>query len=204
MESLDYLTDIFEHQKELMRQFHPIEERNGFHRPDPMGLNLDRPLNQDRLRGLAWHTIEEFTEALDEPGESRLEELADTFHFLVELLITSGVTPSYLRQNIQMEPLAGLMAYGVLKNWPSYDEKELTTLQLSFVVCLGAAMNTLKNRPWKQTMRETDIAVYFMRLRVATIEFLTVVAYMGYPAAELHRAYIRKNDINHQRIQGGT
>jgi len=205
MESPDYLADIFEHQKDLMRRFHPIEERNGFHRPDPVGLNLDRPLNQDRLRGLAWHVIEEFTEALDGPKDEQLEELADTFHFLVELLITSGVTPSYLSRHLSSgEPLTRMMSEGILENWASLDPLERPILQLSFVVCLGSAMNLLKNRPWKQTMRETDIPIYFARLRVATVEFLTVVGYMGYSAADLYQAYLGKHEVNQQRIREGT
>lgn len=198
----EWLTAIFEHQKTLMARFHPIEERNGFHRPDIVALNLDRHSTQDRLRSLAWHTVEEFTEALDATPSTQLEELADTFHFLVELLITSGVRPGWLSP--AQNKLAALMTYGVEDNWPSFDTREMPTLQLSFVVSLGSAMNTLKNRPWKQTERETDIPVYFTRLKIALVEFLTVVSYMGYSAEDLYNAYFKKNSENHRRIQGGT
>ena len=197
------LEEIFDHQLELMEKFHVIERENGFHRPDIIGLNLDHPVNQDRLRGLAWHCIEEYGEALDAEPEHRLEELADTMHFLVELILTSGMRSHHFGDSRE-EQLAQLMLKGVEENWPSLGPNELPILQLSFVAALGSAMNTLKNRPWKQTRRETDLGVYYARLRVALVEFLTVVCYMGYNAEQLHHAYVRKNAENHSRVGAGV
>lgn len=199
------LEEIFDHQEALMEKFHPIERANGFFRPDHHVIDLDDPRVQDRLRGLAWNTIEEYGEAIDEPGppSKQLEELADTLHFLVELMIASGLRPHHFGDPRQ-DQLIELSLRGVEQNWPSLSPRDLPVLQLSFVACLAGAMNALKNRPWKQTRRPTDIPVYFSRLKVALVEFLTVVTYMGHSASDLHRAYCHKNQENHLRIQGGV
>lgn len=102
----DLLRGIFERQQELMRKYHDIEGKRGAGvvEPDDFG-DLDYRFVQWRIKDLAYRTIEELSEATNtlknkpwkqsEVPTDKLhfyEELADAFHFLVELLITSGMS----------------------------------------------------------------------------------------------------------------
>jgi dimeric dUTPase (all-alpha-NTP-PPase superfamily) len=115
----DMLQIIFDHQRDLMDKYHPIEEDVvGHHIPynfhptpsmkefDPSKrprwlyagpLNIQDRASQLRFKDFAWRITEEITEAtlaLGEEDETHyLEELIDVLHFSVELLIMCGLFP---------------------------------------------------------------------------------------------------------------
>jgi hypothetical protein len=101
----DLLKTIFDEQAKLIEKYHSIEKDRGAIVVDPNDFgNLDYRFTQWRIKDLAYRTIEELSEATNclksKPWKQSeivvdkthyYEELADAFHFLVELLITSGL-----------------------------------------------------------------------------------------------------------------
>jgi predicted HAD superfamily Cof-like phosphohydrolase len=100
----DMLTDIFDRQHELMEAYHPIEARNGLLLTDEVPVNLHSAIGQARLKDFAWRITEELGEAMNclknKPWKQTQmetdiahyqEELADAFHFFIELCILSGI-----------------------------------------------------------------------------------------------------------------
>jgi len=100
----DKLEAIFKRQNELIAKYHVIESDNGFVFPKEIPLNLDSPQAQLRLKEFAWRITEELAEAMsclkNKPWKSThmetdkshyFEELADAFHFFVEMVILSGL-----------------------------------------------------------------------------------------------------------------
>jgi dimeric dUTPase (all-alpha-NTP-PPase superfamily) len=101
----DGLVAVFARQKELMEKYHFIEEENGAQVPDALSHgNLDYRLIQYRIKEMAYRVIEELSEATNclknKPWKQDAvltdkdhfyEELADAFHFFVELCIIAGL-----------------------------------------------------------------------------------------------------------------
>ena len=98
------LMAMFNRQTELMEKYESIEKKNGANvvEPDQFG-ELDLRNVQSRLKECAYRVVEELSEATnclknkpwkqDEVATDEAhykEELADTFHFFLELLIVSG------------------------------------------------------------------------------------------------------------------
>jgi hypothetical protein len=106
------LQDIFDHQLELMHKVHARERVNGLPvpMPDQYGT-IDRRDTQLYLKHIAWCVVEELGEAMNElknrPWKATFtqtdrpayyEELVDVVHFMVELLIASGMKAEDLHQ----------------------------------------------------------------------------------------------------------
>ncbi len=100
----DKLDFIFSRQKELMDKYHDIEKKNGLLQTEDVPVNIDSHLGQARLKDFAWRVTEEIGEAMNclknKPWKQTQmetdvlhykEELADAFHFFVELCILSGI-----------------------------------------------------------------------------------------------------------------
>lgn len=102
----DLLEGIFEGQVQLIEAYHDIEEERGaLTVPQRQFGDLDHRFVQWRIKDLAYRTVEELSEATNclknKPWKQSevptdkvhyYEELADAFHFFVELCITSGMT----------------------------------------------------------------------------------------------------------------
>jgi hypothetical protein len=101
----DYLKAIFERQKELMEKYEEIERKNGAITipPEEWG-ELDLRRTQYRIKDLMQRCVEELGEAMnclklkpwkqsDVPTDAThfYEEVADAFHFFIELCITAGM-----------------------------------------------------------------------------------------------------------------
>lgn len=101
----DLLKAIFDRQRELMKEYHHIEQSRGALVVDETEYGeVDYRFLQWRIKDLAYRTVEELSEATNtlknkpwkqtEIATDRThfyEELADAFHFFVELLITAGL-----------------------------------------------------------------------------------------------------------------
>jgi len=64
---------------------------------------------------------------------------------------------------------------------------------------LAEAMGTLKNRPWKQTMMETDEDHFKEEMADALHFFLEACILAGISALELANLYFRKSEVNRFR-----
>ncbi|KKK72364.1 hypothetical protein LCGC14_2904630, partial [marine sediment metagenome] len=99
----DWLQNIFLRQRELMEKYDEIERMNGFHVPTPP-VDLHDRRSQAYIRELIRRTVEELFESshclknsawkqshilTDE--DHFYEELADAFHFFIELCIAVGL-----------------------------------------------------------------------------------------------------------------
>ena len=183
----------------LLVQFHLIERNNGFRIQSMVPAELDDRHDQLRIKELAWRVTEEIAEAsralsYGSPSDYHME-ISDVIHFLVELMIVSGLTP-------ESDPELSLeQAY--LKARQGGGPPVQSTLQelwFAVVESLGLAMNQLKNRPWKEKSRETDRPEYFNQLRLTFFNLVTVCVESEVESPEMfHQLYFRKNEINQQR-----
>jgi NTP pyrophosphatase (non-canonical NTP hydrolase) len=100
----DRLGTIFTMQLELMEKYHPIEKKNDLLITEDVPVNLQSYKGQQRLKDFAWRITEELGEAMsclknkpwkatpmDTDVDHYKEEIADAFHFFVELCILSGI-----------------------------------------------------------------------------------------------------------------
>lgn len=107
--NMDKLDEIFARQRELMDKYHLIEAANGLLVTDQVPVDLNDPRGQARLKEMAWRTVEELAEAMNElknrpwkqshtptNKEAFREEVVDALHFFIELCILAGFTPQSL------------------------------------------------------------------------------------------------------------
>ena len=100
----DRLGTIFTRQLELMEKYHDIESKNNPHMCKEVPVDIQSYAGQNRLKDFAWRITEEIGEAMSclknkpwkaTPMETDVdhykEEIADAFHFFVELCILSGI-----------------------------------------------------------------------------------------------------------------
>lgn len=197
--NLAQLTEVFTHQRELIRRFDEIERMNGLLQHDAIPVFIDDIHGQKRLREFAWRFVEEMCEAhgawdqyimsQEENESEKLEafriELSDCFHFLVGLCILSGITPSML-----------------INESPYHEtEEDDVSRHLLPVLYVGWAMNQLKTRPWKIAQRKTDVREYRAAIRRAFFAFIdTAGIYYDINFNDLYDTYLKKMRINQQRI----
>lgn len=116
-EDEDMLRQIFRKQFDLMAKYHEIEEKNGCLITPDVPVDLHSHKGQHRLKDFAWRVTEEMGEAMNclknkpwkvTPMATDVqhfrEEIADAFHFFVELCILAGIGPDdlfdlYMRKN---------------------------------------------------------------------------------------------------------
>ncbi len=100
----DMLMAIFNRQTDLMIKYHNIERNNGLLQTDDVPVDLNCKMGQARLKDFAWRITEEIGEAMNclknKPWKQThmetdvihyYEEIADAFHFFIELCILSGL-----------------------------------------------------------------------------------------------------------------
>ncbi len=100
----DKLETIFKRQLELIEKYHVIEKANGLLITEDVPVDLDSAKGQQRLKDFAWRVTEELGEAMnclknkpwkqtqmETDKEHFVEEIADAFHFFIELCILIGL-----------------------------------------------------------------------------------------------------------------
>jgi len=188
------LSGILRHQSELMAQFRGIEKKNGFHFPTPP-VDPDGFANQAELRRLAWCIQEELCEAADamslpEWRSAVQKELIDALHFIAEFLLTLGYWPDDLPPEDSRSPDVSL-------NGP-------TPNLFNTMIDLGMVVNSLKNKPWKQTDRPTDIVVFRRKLARFVRGFIRTCYSLGMSDNDIHLVYFGKAAENQNRIDTGV
>ena len=116
-ENEGYLEIMFRKQIRLMEKYHKIEKKNGCLITPDVPVDLHSHVGQHRLKDFAWRITEELGEAMnclkckpwkETPMPTDIqhyrEEIADAFHFFVELCILSGIGPRdlyelYMKKN---------------------------------------------------------------------------------------------------------
>jgi dimeric dUTPase (all-alpha-NTP-PPase superfamily) len=98
----DMLKAIFQYQGNVKNRFAEVERKQGIHHPDK--VNINSVADQDYLRITGMRVIQELCEALEclrnkpwktshviTDEEHMKEEMADAFHFFIELCISIGM-----------------------------------------------------------------------------------------------------------------
>jgi len=173
--------DLMERQWQLHEKYGPIETKSGIGYGVTVGaFHMDKPTWQYLIKDLMWRFHEEVAEAIQaqqiDGNEHYREELIDALHFLLELNGVIGYiyppTP-YFKANI-MEP--------------------------SFI--LGLAANQLKNKPWKQDFKETDIDAFFGYMGQANSKFWSVLYQeFNQDLQTVWKYYMAKHKVNEFRIE---
>ena len=116
-------------------------------------VDLDIPADQQILRTFAWCIVEEAAEALDvywgtDHKDHKGDEVADMFHFYVELMILSGFNYKDFLDELNQDSMEEVMRMDY-KGQPSSSFED-------FVTQLAISINVLKNRFWRETNLKTD------------------------------------------------
>lgn len=200
----DMLMAIFARQRELMYKYHVIEVRSGLMQTEDCPVNLHDAKGQARLKDFAWRTIEEITEATEalqrHPNdlEHFYEELVDALHFFVEQQILAGINPEDYSGGCIVSADEDLLEYHFkqCKEIQEDDPQTINELCYQFIEYIGCAMNTLKNKPWKQSHMLTDIPMFLQWMYKAFRSYIVLMKYLGLSAEDVYNLYFRKAAVN--------
>lgn len=211
----DRLLSIFRDQKTLMEKYHPIEEANGLLITPDVPIDLNCRFGQARLKDMAWRMTEELGEACHalSQGKQELvnEELVDALHFLVELTILADSHPVslvYVPGEI-LPPGVDLLDCIFEKcktpfvKLPDRTYESVSLACMKLIQNMAMTCNLLKNRPWKQTYRETDWFAFMERLVQIWDAYIGLCKQAGIDAPLLHILYVSKAKVNRMRQESG-
>jgi hypothetical protein len=206
-QSQDKLALIFSRQRELMEKYHDIEQNNGFMVFRVTPVDLHNRQVQQVLKDYAWRVTEELTEATqaldehaDEPDHFD-EELADAYHFLVELMIMTGTEFKLPEQTtlIKLDRLDDMFQHRVFTALTLAREVEVEELVYKVIQHIGNAMNCLKNKPWKTTHMLTNEELFHTEILEAHQMFINLLDYLDWKSDKLMNLYFRKARVNQFR-----
>lgn len=183
----EIIVAIFARQKELMVKYKEIEQLPA------APVSLHTAAGQRVIKDFAWRAVEELTEsyeAFEKHGNREialqhgLEELADSVHFFVELLIFAGITPGQCFTRTDRVPSLG-----------SPDD-DPTVYYWEFTYKLGLAMNFLRNKAWKKSQVPTDEARFRTTILDAWDALIDVWRTLGCTQDDIYNYYFKKSDVN--------
>lgn len=183
------LKQIFDRQRELMDKYHYIEERSGLLQTADCPVNLDDRRGQARIKDFSWRVTEELGEALDALGQDDMEhfaeELVDGLHFLTELTILAGLDWD------------DLLSLGKMYNNAASSAPDgLDQRVYNYVEGIGMMCNCLKNKPWKQSMMQTDRVAFFTRLHSAWASYIAIMETVFESPEDIVSVYLKKSQVN--------
>lgn len=183
------LKQIFDRQRELMDKYHYIEERSGLLQTADCPVNLDDRRGQARIKDFSWRVTEELGEALDALGQDDMEhfaeELVDGLHFLTELTILAGLDWDDLLPLDKM-----------YNNAASSAPDGLDQRVYDYVEGIGMMCNCLKNKPWKQSMMQTDRVAFFTRLHSVWGRYIAIMETVFESPEDIVSVYLKKSQVN--------
>ena len=209
---MDRLKEIFDRQREYMLSLAPIYAKNGFEWHSEFPYPLDSIWGQEGFRLLAWRFTEEIFEAADalmhygRCSKEFHEEMADAFHFLVELCIATGLSQSDIYWSaLGLESLrGGDISDGLSYLFAIYESRERPVLWESnpfyqTLRWLAFSMMKFRQRPWRTDNRPTNIPEQGKTLAIAFRSFILTCRSYDMTADDLYTAYFAKSKINDQR-----
>lgn len=191
---MDRLKQIFLRQTELTNQFLRIERDNGLGDYHHIPFDVTNTYAQKQLRATAWYMVEEIGEVLTAPLETQQEEVIDVLHFLVELLICSGITPE------QIYPASKDKLSDLFLNHSHIYENSCEYL----IETLAIAVHHLKAKPWKANPKETLVTIYQNDLVQVLFAFIEFAGFYGLTPDSLYNIYMGKANVNQKRIEGNV
>lgn len=197
------LEEIFNHQATLTKKFHGIVSEKGllvhsYHIPmSPSTWEGSLLLHQT----LHWFNLE-IGEALYASDLShRPEEIIDALHFLVEFCLICGIKPADLLVEETEYPLAYILQASTDDIF-IFDDSD-SNLRFTILAALRVA-EVLKNKPWKQSLREIDRKAFLERVRGIWYWWGASARTAGLTSEDVYSRYLQKNEENHRRIAGGV
>lgn len=199
-------------QMTLATKYHGIETRNGFWYPDPLvsvaGYSIDDPQLQNFIKSCFWRTTEEIAEALEEginvnaqwktqweqnsALRHTMEELADAMHFFVEATAFTNMPINLVAAAFDQ----GLAFGEANQSGVLILHEEIAKLGMDFILRIGLAANTLKNKPWKTTHMQTDERKFRSLMLEAWTEFGELWGRLFCTRDDVYRLYFQKNEVN--------
>jgi dUTPase len=207
---MDRLSEIFKRQREYLATLEPIYRANGdtIH-SFPMPWMLDNRKAQEEFRLLAWRMTEEIVEATelhyecvdhyDDYFEKFKEEIADAFHFFVELCLATGTTVEILNQEFISEAYSPDSLTAVFTFCSSGDKWTIPQGWAYVTYKLGIAMHKLRQRPWRTDNRPTNKDQFYASMTATFLTFISACKRSGIDADALYDAYFAKSKINYER-----
>lgn len=196
---------IFAKQGDLMAKYHEIEKKNGLLQTETFPMNLHDRFCQARIKDFLWRTTEELAESLEALRETLddehvKEEVIDALHFHTENCIQCGLTAEDIMDSMD----AYDFSFMIQEQQILAKGSDVHMLFLGAVESLGLAGNCLKNKPWKQDHKLTDIVKFTDKMCNAyenIIAILTVGFKMS--AEDIFDMYFRKHAVNQFRQRSG-
>lgn len=209
------LERIFEQQEKLYHSFAPVVIDNGFYHAT-LPCDLDDPQVQAQIKLTLYAFLEELGEAVDATVEGTDTELAlmeyvDAFHFLVEVFILCGISPDELvpevpqsspRTRAPVDLLDTLFGYAEAL-FPTGIDALPSSLLLRTKLLATKLGYTLKNKPWKQSRRKTDLQELKKVAQALNFCFLQLIITTGMSPQGLYDRYMGKHKVNEERILSG-
>lgn len=183
----NWLEDIFTKQTALIEKYKEIEEM-----PD-LPVSIHTHIGQKWIKDFLWRTSEELAESfeayfVESNKVHTIEELIDSLHFIVELIILIGKDWKWAREQLDTaEPLS----IGMDKPGDYW----------TVMFYMGMVGNTLKNKPWKQTEMPTDEEKFYSNLGKAFKSLFNCLKSLGADEKVVFDYYTRKNQVNQFRIK---
>lgn len=199
------LEHIFAVQTKLAHEFHEIERDNL-----PIGgdvgliVNLNTCAGQARIRELTARVCmecAEFERTTPRSTES-LDELADVFHFLVELFICIGVDPKTISPHCgnHADHDSLVCSFVVAANTITVRSLDTRYVWAELTDALWHWVNQLKFKPWKRHPKKTDVEAFRSCAKAIFVSFLRICLYLDVDDNALNAAYFRKHQENESRI----
>lgn len=202
---------IFDKQSGVMGKYHEIEKNNGLLQTEMFPFNLHDRFCQARIKDFLWRTTEELAESLEvivcpseEFGQDHIiEEIIDALHFHTENCIQCGITADDILGGLTLEQLEEELTKDLLLDADNPQVMQ-ERLFLRTIVSLGLSGNCLKNKPWKQDHKMTDV-LKFKNLMKDAYYGLLVLMFIGFDMTinEVYDMYFRKNEVNKFRQRSG-
>lgn len=186
---------IFDRQRALWLKFEEIEYTNRLLEWRGPIDDLDSPLQQTKLRRYLWNITEEIAEAIELKwlGGNSVEEVADAFHYLIELYLVCGKIPAMTSLDALFE-----------NESPVHPNFPVDNRWLEVMVDLGRLGNKLKNRAHKRKLTHTNPIIFETGLHQILHGFVRACLAEGITADQLANSYFDKADVNDDRIKSGV
>lgn len=208
------LERIFEQQEKLYHNFGGVVQENGFHHAQ-LPCSLDDPQTQAQVKLTLYAFLEELGEHIEAAMKGDKEEaeveLIDALHFMVETFILLDLTPENLLPEFQdqlkfdrphLDLLDTFYAYAnsTIPEGPDGWPSNLILYLMYLATKLGYE---LKNKPWKQSVRTTNLANLQQVAQGMMLAFLRVAIVGGISPQKLYDLYFIKHKENNERIASG-
>lgn len=200
----DRLLQIFEHKRNSSAEFRAVQRKHGLILC-PEDLFADWKTREGAMelhKGLHWINLE-LQEFLAASTDEKPEELADVLHFLVEFCILCGydhtIVPTGGEGTDRLE-----VCLKASENDPFIFSDSDTNARFTILASLAVA-DTIKNKPWRQTLKiERDEEAFRGLVRGILYWFGATARTAGFDAQTIYDQFVRKEEINHTRVATGV